>query len=431
MSHATNIAVNLNGVDKTAQAFNSVSERARRLGAINGVDKTAGAFDSVSERARRLGAIKGQLLAVGAAAAAIGAAFNAIDKASQAMSKMSDLAADAGIASGQIQQLAGAFGQMGVKGASAERVADMFQQMVKRTGQEGVQGFGNLLASISQLGTEQERVTALTEAFGRANALALAVLVRNGPEGVAAIADIGSNFVTASEEAYNAADKFADGWLLVCQNSQQVWYQFAATVVDIVGQSMGIAMDDIGDFFEGVRNIADKVAGVIGGVLGTIVLAVRALKNSLQTIFDLIATGITMIADPGNAGELWDAFKERQKEAWGDLVSDAVATWDKAVDHTLGRAKETRKTLDELKVPEKISLDFKSAKENAEKAAKPSREESPNKFADAMTFGSSALQKLVFGRMHGDWQAKQYAEAQKSNEWLERIDGTLAGLEAI
>lgn len=325
-NYANTITTTCKGVDQTKAAFNSATANASKFSQklqgtmASGAGKLGGVFSSIGKGA----------LAVTAAVGAAAMATSKFISTAKEMSEITDRANDAGLASGQIMKLTNAFSELGMKGASIDKTADIFQKMAKSGAGTTLSDFGTLLRQVSQLGTETERVAALTDIFGRANAEALAPLLRDGPEAVNQIFNLGDSFAVASETAMNAGDKLADNWNRICNTSKQAWYNFVGYFIDAFStgtSETNSSTDSMGQKFVDVMGKMGIAAGaVVQGFITIWKYAQTAMTGIFETIGNAWNEFVSWFTgedyDFGHyQSEIWDETKDSWAETTQDMLS--------------------------------------------------------------------------------------------------------------
>lgn len=325
-NYANTITTTCKGVDQTKAAFNSATANAGKFSQklqgtmAGGVGKLGSVFGSIGKAA------------LGATAVIGGVAMAASKFISTAkeMSEITDRAKDAGLASGQITKLTNAFSELGMKGASIDKTADIFQQMAKSGAGTTLGDFGTILREISALGTETERVDALTKVFGRTNAEALAPLIRDGPEAVNQIFSLGDSFAVASETAMNAGDKLSDAWSRICNTCKQGWYNFVGYFIDafsIGASETNSSTDSMGQKFVDVMG---KMGIAAGALVQGFIVAWKYVERTLISIFESIMVAIFEVQSwftgedydfTGMQSEVWNETKEGYAEITEDMLS--------------------------------------------------------------------------------------------------------------
>lgn len=246
MASDTEVRLDVKGVDKTRQAFASAGMRLARFAAqsrVVGLRIASGLTHAVSgalnPRAWRNAAL--------GVAAAMGGPIAAIRQTANALSALSDRAAQAGVSSEQLQKFSSGLAMLGAKNANVETLSEAFSRMTKATGRVGAAGFRETLEEISKLGSEEERVKALAETLGRSFGPGLAALVRQGPD---ALRDGLFNVVDAmpavQERLVEHADGIADGFAHATENLKAGWQSAWMDMASRAAESLGMTDRELG-----------------------------------------------------------------------------------------------------------------------------------------------------------------------------------------
>lgn len=221
-----------------------------------GVDQTAGTFRSVAGRIRTLNL---QTMSASAAVSALfrsavpylsaGFLARSIYQTCNALSALTDRAADAGASASHLKALEGAMRQIGVRGASIDTISAAFQQMAKRTGEVGVEGFAKVLGQASRLATEQERLTFLAEAFGQRQGAVFAAIAGGGEDAVRNLFAVAEGYPAISDAAAQAADRAADAMQKAGAAMSVAW-----------GETVAILLTEFGDASAGIDANAQILA---------------------------------------------------------------------------------------------------------------------------------------------------------------------------
>lgn len=196
---------------------------------INGVDKTAAAFNSVKARAKATGASIRSIMGGAIAAAGSYLSFRAVKGGIEEMGKLSDLAARSATSVNDLTRAATAFNVIGVD-ASAESLARAFAMMRKNTGREGLEGFYQTIEAIGKLPSAAERSQAAMAVFGRAG-LEFMPLIDAAEKGTDAIRGVADAMPGIPDAAAQAGDDANDAMTVASNGFRSIWYQALGAVV--------------------------------------------------------------------------------------------------------------------------------------------------------------------------------------------------------
>ena len=325
---------------------------------IGAVDATAAAFRSAASRANTFKAnvsgVGGALKAFGLAVAPIAAVAATLRSAVaniREMSKLSDLAADANMATPMIQKLSGALAELGVKGASPEMVAHAMQFMTRATGEVGVEGFAKVLGQASRMGDEAERLDFLVKAFGRNQGAAFAAIVRDGGPALERLLQIAGAYPAISEEAAQAGDRASDALTKASDAIKAGWQSMLGDL--IIGFEA-----TFGPLPEVAQTIANGIVATfkfVSDVVKTIVLGVRVI---LEPIVRTVATLVSAVeflsrAVTDSSYSFSDAFADITGAA-SDQFGDMVEGWAESAEglfdfSNIGAKAETKPLFDKMR----------------------------------------------------------------------------------
>ena len=407
---------------------------------IKGQDQTGEAFNSVAQKAQKTtSALKKMLLG---ATAGIGAVM-IVRNAKQQIDEMSNIAATArqmGESGEYVQKLSGALGQVGIKGADMDSLATAFAKMTKETGAVGAKGFEDMLSSISQLGSEKERIEALSQTFGKSLGANLAPLVRQGPEAFReGLRDVMAAMPAVSDQATGMADNVSSALKLAGQEVKVAWQSVLGNILTWFGDTFGVAPGDA------ITMMIASVKGGVGAVweffaicfrnIGRVIDYFRSdwksamewvlngVKGYLKAVFDF---WVQVFKSLGNVAvsfgkQLWSAIKGDGFD-WSAIVDEATRELGKVGDkykdiwkslkpqgneflqfESLSSAADVyRKTMDTARkgiaaqaklvsgtISESVTDGIEEASQKAVKAVK----DASNKFTEA---GSYEAMKLVY-----------------------------------
>lgn len=192
---ATQIALDVKGVNRTGKVFKEIAASAWR------VSKTAAFWGG------------GALVGAGAAFAAT----------ARSLGHLSDVAMQAGQRADEITKLSSALNVLGIKAAAPEQIALAFQKMTKETGAAGLEGFKRTVKEIAKLGTAQERSARALRVFSDAGLSFMPLIEAAAKDGGQALDDVIAAMPEISDAAANAGDAIADGMQIVTDGAKALW----------------------------------------------------------------------------------------------------------------------------------------------------------------------------------------------------------------
>lgn len=198
---------------------------------INGVDKTAAAFNSVKNRARATSAQIRSIMGGAMAAAGAFLGYRAISGTVQELGKLSDLAMKSGTSVNFLTSAATAFQVAGLD-ISVESLARSFQYLQKNTGKSGEGGFYEVVRSIAAIEDPIQRNAELIKNFGRAG-LELQPLVNGGQEVIDKFETLRSVIPGVSDAAAQAGDEIADAQTLLGKGVETLWQKVVGKVLSL------------------------------------------------------------------------------------------------------------------------------------------------------------------------------------------------------
>ena len=421
MAASTGFAVEILGVDRTADRFRSVEAR------LVGLNRTVAGF---AAKFRSFGLALAPLAALGVAAKKAAEAF-------RELSALTDRAADAGTSAPMLQKLVGAMRQVGVRGADLDTVSRAMQNMARTTGEVGAEGFAKVLGQASRLGTEAERLDFLAKAFGRTQGAVFASIVRDGGQSLQALLDLAAGYPAVSDAAAQGGDRAADAMARASDAIKASWQQMCGDAVirfeaafgplpeiaASIARGIMIAFKAIGDTVRAVslvvRGLIEPLIRLVASLLGAVANLYRAATDAGYSMRDALV-------------DSWQGTKDQFIDMWEGWKETAEPLFDFS---NIAANAETKPVFDAMR--EAVAAGGVTFRKEAEKASdavarKPvsTRQEGPP-FAQAMGFGSAAVSQLLFGNRTQDIQSRALGEARRTNDILSRIDGTLAGLEAV
>lgn len=303
------------------------------LFSLNGVDKTAGAFDSVQKRAQSaMSKLRGVAMAAG-----LGLSFGAIaygaKRAVDALGELSDQAQRMSSSAVDVQKLTGALDMVGIVGVNVDAMAKAFGKMAKETGAVGVRGFRGVMQSIAGMGSEQERVNELVRVFGREMGEKFAPMVRQGPQAfIEGLDGVMAMMPAVTDAAVNAGDSAADALKIAGNTITVAWQQTIGDMVagweDVFGvsfeQGIYAAIEYVTWFVKSAWAHFKAFGENIGNGAWAVVDDWRGALDSLGLMFAGTFNAIGMLA------------KEFGKQLWkwvkGEGAMDWKAVWQEAVD---------------------------------------------------------------------------------------------------
>lgn len=241
MATDTEVRLNVKGVDATKQAFATAAMRMAQFAArarVVGLRIAAGLSRTIGQ-ALSLRTWRNAALGL---AAALGGPAAAIRRTAAELSALTDRAAQAGTTATNLTQLNAALSMLGAKNVSIDTLSDAFSRMTKATGRVGAEGFRETLEEISRLGSEEERVKALAETFGRSFGPGLAALVRQGPDALRdGLFAVSAAMPAVQEDLAQRADAISDGFDHAAKNLkagwQTAWMDMATSAADALGMT--------------------------------------------------------------------------------------------------------------------------------------------------------------------------------------------------
>jgi len=300
---------------------------------LNGVDKTAGAFDSVQKRAKSaMSKLRGVAMAAG-----LGLSFSAIaygaKRAVDALGELSNQAQRMSSSAVDVQKLTGALDKVGIVGVNVDAMAKAFGKMAKETGAVGVRGFRDVMQSIAGMGSEQERVNELVRVFGREMGAKFAPMVRQGPQAfIEGLDGVMAMMPAVTDAAVNAGDSAADALKIAGNTITVAWQQTIGDMVAGWEDVFGVSFEQgIYTAIEYVKWFAKSAWGhfkALGENIGKVAWAVvDDWRGALESM------GLHIVGTYNAIGRLAKAFdKQYLKWASGDGAVDWEAVWQEAVD---------------------------------------------------------------------------------------------------
>ena len=223
--NATQVTLNVKGVNKTGRVFKEIATSAARVG------KTAAMIGG--------GAFAGAGLAFAATAKQLG--------------HLSDVAMQARTSTKDLTQLSGALDVLGVKSSSPESLASAFQKMTKSIGEEGIDGFKRAIAAIGEMETAEDRSAAAMAVFGKSGLDFMPLIEAAAKNGIGALEDVMAGMPGISDAAAKAGDDVADAMGIIANGTKTMWAEAVGNVARMINSQ----------FAGGVREAAMKANAYI------------------------------------------------------------------------------------------------------------------------------------------------------------------------
>lgn len=187
---------------------------------IKGVDKTADAFGSIKNRAVATGAQIRSM--VGGALAAAGAYFGvrSIIENVNAMGRLSDQAMKTGMSVEDLTRATTAFQVAGLD-LSVDQMTKAMQYLNKNTGKQGMPALWDTVAEIAAIEDPAKRGAELMKNFGRAG-MEFAPIVDGGTAAVQKMQDLISIMPGLSSAAANVGDEYADAMTFISNGTKSI-----------------------------------------------------------------------------------------------------------------------------------------------------------------------------------------------------------------
>lgn len=198
--------------------------------AIKGVDKTAQAFQSIQSRAAAAGSRIASV--VGGAIAAAGAylSFKAFADGAKELSKLSDIAQKTGTSVDALTQSTSAFRILGVN-MGAEQMAKAMFTMQRTMGRTGLEGLYKTIEELGKIPDEAKRAQLAMQVFGRAG-MELMPLINAADGGTAALQNVIAAMPKVPQAAADAGDAMADSMDMAATEVKSIWLQAIGKVCD-------------------------------------------------------------------------------------------------------------------------------------------------------------------------------------------------------
>ena len=239
---------------------------------INGVDKTAAAFNSVKARAKATGA---QIRAVmGGAIAAAGAylSFRSIKGGIDELGSLSDMAMKAGTSVEFLTKTSTAFQIAGLN-VGTEQLVKSMQYLEKATGKTGEGAFYNAIEALAKIEDPAKRGAEATRMFGR-SALELQPLINGGEEAVQKFRTLSELMPGVGTSAANAGDEAADALKTLGTGMHNLFLKVVGNIIgmwseDFPGGVRAGALNAI-NWLETFAKKAKAVIALVGAKIGAL-----------------------------------------------------------------------------------------------------------------------------------------------------------------
>lgn len=287
--NATQVTLNVKGVNKTGKVFKEIAASAARVG------KTAALVGG----------------------AAFGGAAVAFAATAKALGHLSDVAMQAGASADEITRLSSAMGVLGIKSQTPEALAAAFQKMTKSIGETGVGGFKKAIAAIAQMETAEKRSAAAMAVFGKSGLDFMPLIEAAAKDGVSALEDVMAGMPGISDAAANAGDAVADAMQIMTDGSKALWSEAVGSIAKMADEH----------FAGGIREAAMKANAYVE-------YYVTMFWRSCVATFENIQKAYTALsADWGNTFSqtfkfLWDSFKSFGKFLWDEIKNIGAVVHD-------------------------------------------------------------------------------------------------------
>lgn len=405
MASAASILLQITGSDKVSGMLQSIT------GKLNGLQKAGTSGGSGGGLAGIGAKLKGALLPaalIGSAVAGVKAYVGQLKSLSNEYSNLSGRAADAQTTASALLKITGAAKQANLRGASLESISDAFAKMAKNTGNVGAEGLAATLKALANIGDEQERLTRLSEIFGKSGGVMFAPIVAGGEAAVEeffAVAD------TVSTVRDSTVSKFRDIGTALEQASESMhstWAEAMLGIVQSVETALGLTTEGTA---ESIANITkyihagiEAIVKIIIAIPATVFRVGRIIGEFLRNLFVGLYDGITgLFSGDGFKDAFLDSMRQFMAEASHEI--DAIkAQWSGVADLQALHAGETEgESLTETlkkSIPGLGSKLGEGAGKSLEKAGRAVRESIS--FSDAIEAGTNKfLTTVAKARMAG------------------------------
>ena len=267
---------------------------------INGVDKTAAAFNSVKNRARATGAQIRSIMGGAIAAAGAYLSFRSIKSGIDELGSLSDMAMKAGTSVEFLTKASTAFQIAGLNIGTGQLVRSM-QYLERVTGKTGEGAFYNAIEALAKIEDPAKRGAEATRMFGRA-ALELQPLINGGEEAVQKFRTLQSVLPGVSSAAASAGDEMADAMTIAGKGVQSVWLR-------VIGRVAALWSDEFP-----------------GGVRAGVLAAVNWVEYALRKTFNSCTRWGAKIGSALQALQNWAVNGYSWEQAWNEYgeVTDLI-----------------------------------------------------------------------------------------------------------
>lgn len=318
---ATTVALSVYALDKTERVFDGISRRARALGGGN-------AFGAVASAAR-------------AVASALGVALAGVQSWAGEMSRLSDMAAIAGLSTEEITKLDQAFKILGTDVGGVTGITRMFARMTRTTGEQGMDGFRKVVGAISKIPDAAERAKVAQQVFGREAYMLGPIFDEVAQKGVGVLDRMTKGITGLSQAAVDAGDAVADAFVSLWNGAKAAFGAFVSDIsdtwaeegfdIDIRKSALRAQAYMVYYFRVGWKLVLEATRVAVEAVGNVILRPIEAIKRFLELLWAMI-TGI--------AKGLWELGKQLANLITGDgfdwravtqaFVQDYVEAWNDA-----------------------------------------------------------------------------------------------------
>lgn len=322
---------------------------------INGVDKTAAAFNSVKARAKAMGAQIRSIMGGAIAAAGAYLSVRAIKGGIDELSHLSDIAMKANTTSGELRQLSQALAVLGIQGANVDSLAKSFSLMEKNTGHSGLAGFYQTIGEIGKIEDASKRGQAAMAAFGRSG-LDFMPLINAAENGTAALEGVVGAFGKVSESSANSADDIADGVSELTGEFKTLWLEALGTVAEWVTGGFG------GSFRQSMMALSAWIGYWARNVGDILLKPFLAFQKFFTSWYSAIGAGLGSIyAGVSGSGVTWG-------DVWDNMKNAYVNEWRELGDEYEDIDERMQKRAEELAARLEAARNFQKNYENAAKS---------------------------------------------------------------
>lgn len=342
MASAASILLNITGSDQVSGMLQGITAK------LNGLQKAGASGGSGGGLAALGSKIKSALLPaalVGSAVAGVKAYVGQLKSLSDEYSNLSGRAADAQTTASALLKITGAAKQANLRGASLESISTSLGAMAKNTGNVGTEGLAATLKALANIGDEQERLTRLSEIFGKSGGTMFAPIVAGGDGAVEeflAVAD------TVSTVRDSTVAKFADIGTALEQASESMhstWSEAMVGIVSAVENALGLSTEGtaetIATAVKYVHAGIEAVVKIIIAIPATVFRVGRIIGEFLRNLFVGLYDGIKGLF---NGDGFRDAFMDSMRQFVAEAsheIDSIKAQWRGVVDLQALKAGET------------------------------------------------------------------------------------------